>query len=169
MNRIVWVLLAIFVTGCTEHVVGPPGPPGNANVQSMLVTFSTRLADHASNFASQKYVVSAITPSVVDHGAVLAYARLEGTWTALPYTFTYESADVPLVDYAVMLGYAYDDGLLELFLDASTVDPAVWAVINEDFGEPITIKVVVIDGFPPAKQVNLRNYEDVAAYYNLTD
>ncbi len=164
VNRWILVLSVMIAAGCTEKVVGPPG---NANVQSVFLTFSTRQAEHASNFASQQYIIPAITPTVVDHGAVLAYARLEGTWTALPYTFAYESADVPLVDYAVMFGYAYDYQLLDLFLDASSVDPAVWAAIDEDFGEPLTVKVVVIDGYPPPSQLDLGSYEEVAAYYNL--
>ena len=163
--RHVAILAAVVLAACSD-TVGPEGPPGNANVHSQLVTFSTRVADHFGHFASQKYAVAAITPSVVDHGAVLAYARLAGTWTALPYSFAYESRDLAMVDCCVTLGYAYDDALLEVFLDTFGIDPAARDAINAEFAEPLTIKLVVIDGFPLG-QVDHSDHAAVVSAYAL--
>ncbi|ARA92057.1 hypothetical protein AWN76_001990 [Rhodothermaceae bacterium RA] len=154
----------LLLSACAEGPVGPPGPPGNANVFSLTFLFTMDDASISGPVASVGYEVPAITPSVVDDGAVLLYFREQGTWTAMPYTFADESPDLPAVDYTITLGYGYDDRFLEVFYEASTADIPLE---NQPDRE---IKAVIIDGFPAAKAaVDFSDYEAVRAYFNLTD
>ena len=157
--------LLFTLSACVDNgPVGPPGPPGNANVFS--ATFNFRANDLVVNgpVASVQYDVPAITPGVVDDGAVLAFFQEQGTWTAMPYTFAEESPDLPAVDYTITLGYGFDDRFLELFYESST--DAVDLTTQPDR----LIKVVIIDGFPLGKTgIDLRDYEAVKRYFDLEE
>lgn len=158
------LVAALSLTACEDDVVGPPGPPGNANVRAYTFTFTPRSAQINDAVASVQYEVPAITPLVVDEGAVLMYFRDQGTWTAMPYTFGVESADLPAVDYTVTLGFGYDDRFLEVFLEASTL-----AVDLRDF-EDYTVRAVIIDGFFAAKNgIDWTDYEAVRAHFDLPE
>ena len=160
-------VLLLSLTGCIIEATeeGPVGPPGNANVGAFDLTFSMDDASFNGAFATVQYEVPAITPSVVDFGAVLVYFRENNTWTAMPYTFAVESDDLEAVDFTITMGYAHDDAFLEVFYEASTPE------ITLENQEDRRLKVVVIDGFPLGKtaHVDLSDYEAVKAYYGLTD
>ena len=144
---------------------GPAGPPGNANVQAETFIFSMDDATINGPVASVPYDVPELGSEVVDDGAVLAYFFEQGTWTAMPYTFGEESAEVPAVDYTVTLGYAYDIQFLEIFYEASS-EVAV-DLANQPDRE---IKVVFIQGFPLSKvAVDVSDYEAVATYFGLDE
>ncbi len=160
-NAVVAFVLFASLSACSSE--GPVGPPGNANVHA--ITFDFIMDDAVINgpVASVQYDVPSITPSVVDGGAVLAYFREQGTWTAMPYTFGEESPDLPAVDYTLSLGYAYDDAFLEVFYEASSSE-AVDLAAQPDR----EIKAVIIDGVLLAKAgIDLTNYEAVADYFGL--
>lgn len=165
MNNVRTTLLAlVFVlvlSACGDD--DPVGPGGNANVHALTVDFF--MADAVINgpVASVQYEVPAITPDVVDVGAVLAYFREQGTWTAMPYTFGEESAELPAVDYTLTLGYGYDDHFLEIFYEASSEEAVDLAAQPDQH-----VKVVIIEALPLAKSgVDLKNYEAVAEFYGL--
>ncbi len=162
------VLGAALLPLACEGPAGPPGPPGNANVLSFSFTLNPETLRYNGPVASVGYDMPEITPSVVAGGAVLLYFYEQGTWTALPYTFAYESAELPAVDFTVTLGYAFEVGLLEVFYEASTeaIDLRQLALVQT----PRQLKVVIIDGLAAAKApVNLRDYEAVKAYFGLLD
>lgn len=143
---------------------GPSGPGREASVHT--VTFPFEMADAVINgpVASVQYDVPSITPSVVDHGAVLAYFREQGTWTAMPYTFAEESPDLPAVDFTITLGYAFDDQFLEVFYEASTGE------ISLENQPDREIRAVVIDGYSAGKAgIDLTDYNAVAEYYGLEE
>ena len=167
-------LFLLVATGCDEGIVGPegpPGPPGNANVFAFNVTFSFDDAVFNGPVASEQFSLPEITPSVVDGGAVLVYFRDQGTWTALPFTVGVESGDLAAVDYTFTMGYAYDDGFLEVFVEASTDDDIVWDDILTLLPTNYEMKIVIIDGFVLGKNLDLdmRDYEAVKTYFGLTD
>ncbi len=168
-------LLVFAFAACDGGIVGPPGPPGpagNANVFSLHFTFTPEDATFNGAVASAQFDVPAITPSVVDDGAVLLYFRDQGTWTALPFTVGVESPDLPAVDYTFTFGYGYDDAFLEVFLEASTEDDVVWDEILLDLLPPsYEMKAVIIEGFAFGKNTDLdvRDYEALKAYFGLTD
>lgn len=158
------VAAALLLFAACDGPAGPPGPPGNANVHSISFEFSMAEAQINGPVASVGYDVPSITPSVVDHGAVLVYFREQGTWTALPYTFAEESPDLPAVDYTITFGYAFDDAFLELFYEASTTEIALENQPDR------RMKAVVIDGMPLGKiGVDPSDYEAVHAYFGLDD
>ena len=165
-----FLLFALLVgtTGCViEEGVGPEGPqgaPGNANVFSL--NFDFLLADASINgtVASVQYDVPDITSLVVDEGAVLMFFRDQGTWTAMPYTFGVESADLPAVDYTVSLGFGFDDGFLEVFYESST------DVIDFGLLPDREMKAVIIEGFWLGKKdIDLTDWNVVKSIYNLQD
>ncbi|CAM3242769.1 hypothetical protein [Rhodothermus bifroesti] len=170
MQRVFFWLLAILGMSplACEGPAGPPGPPGNANVVSFTFTLLPERLRYNGPVASVGYEVPEISASVVEGGAVLVYFYEQGTWTALPYTFAYESSELPAVDFTVTLGYAFEVGFLEIFYEASTeaVDLRRLGLVQT----PRRLKVVIIDGFPLAKMpVDVRNYEAVRAYFGLSD
>ena len=176
ISSLLVALLFIVSSGCDDGPVGPPGPPGrdgNANVFSLNFEFVPAEATLNGAVASAQYDVPAITPGVVDDGAVLVYFRDQGTWTALPFTVGVEALDdPPRVDYTFTFGYGYDDGFLEVFLEASTVDEVVLDEIVLDLlPEFYEMKAVIINGFPLGKNsdVDLRDYEAVKAYFGLDE
>ncbi len=141
---------------------GPSGPGREASVETDTFDFLVGDATINGPVASVQYEVPAITPSVVDNGAVLAFFREQGTWTAMPYTFAEESPDLPAVDYTITLGYGYDDAFLEVFYEASTDEIDLRAQPNRE------IRIVVIDGYAPAKSgVDLTDYEAVVHYFGI--
>ena len=163
------VLLLLAVAGCEidattgpEGPPGPPGAPGNANVFTLNFTFSMVDAIINDNVASVQFDAPDVSPSVVDEGAVLMFFREQGTWTAMPYVFAYESPDLAAVDYTVNLGFGYEVDFLEVFYEAST--DAIDLTDQPDR----QIKAVVIDGFPFGKtDVDLTDYEAVKAYFGF--
>ena len=175
MRRAILTGIGVFIfallAGCETTVVeeGPPGPPGprgadgNANVFS--INFDFVMADAIINekVASVQYDVPGITPTVVDEGAVLAFFREQGTWTALPYTFGFDNPEQQAVDFIITFGFGYDDGFLEVFYEASADGVTFESLPDRE------MKAVVIDGFPLGNApVDLRNYEAVKQYFGLT-
>ena len=131
------------------------------------VEFVFSMVDAAINgdVASVQFQVGSVTPNVVDNGAILAYFREQGTWTAMPYTFGVESPDLPAVDYTITLGYGYDDGLIEVFYEASTPEAPLLEQPDR------LIKAVIIEDLGVISQANvdLNDYESVKAFLNLQD
>lgn len=164
-HSILSAAVLLLAAGCSDDgPTGPPGPPGNANVHSHSLVFSMDDAQFNGPVASVQYDVPSITPSVVDHGAVLVYFWAQETWTAMPYTFADESPDLPAVDYTITLGYAFDDAFLEIFYESSTEEIDLSAQPDRE------MKVVVIDGMPFGKiGVDVTDYEAVRRYFELDD
>jgi hypothetical protein len=157
----VLILFSLFsVAGCVFEA-----DDERTEVRSLEVIFSMDEAVINGEVASAQFGVPSITPAVTDFGAVMAYFREQGTWTAMPYTFGEESPDLPAVDYTITLGYGYDDGLLEVFYEASTEEAPL-------FNQPDRrIKVVIIDDLSVSRaaRLDLTNYEAVRAEFNLDD
>ena len=153
--------------GCSVENVGPPGPPGpagNANVFSIGLRYEMIDAVINGTVASVQYDIPALSPLVVDEGAVLLFFRDQGTWTAMPYTFGVESFDLPAVDYTVAFGFGYEVGFLEVFYEVSTTAVEISSLPDRD------IKMVVIDGFPYGKNsIDLTDWETVKTVYGLED
>lgn len=159
------VLAALTVTGCGDDIAGPGYRP---TVRAFHVTFSFDDATYTATVASERFRIPEITPSVVDRGAVLLYFRDQGTWTALPYTLGIESKDMAVVDYTFTIGYAYEDALLEVFVEASTDDDVAWEELLSLLPTQYQMKVVIVDALSfRVSEVDYDNYEDVQAYFNL--
>ena len=136
-------------------------------VVSYPVEFIFSMDDAVINgdVASVQFTVGSVTPNVVDNGAVLAFFREQGTWTAMPYTFAVENPDIPAVDYTITIGYGYDDGLIEVFYEASTPEAPL-------FEQPDRrIKAIILEdlGYLARANVDLNDYESVKAFLDLEE
>ena len=160
-----FTLLAVIASGCIIDA-DDDELHGNALIFTDTVVFDPDdgVFDQSGTVLSSQFDFPEITPPIVEYGAVLVYFREAGTWTAMPYTFGVESPELPAVDYTISLGYAYDNRLLELFYESSTPEVALE-------NQPTrTFKVVIIDSLPVGKAApDLRDYEQVKAYYGLDD
>ncbi len=163
-----WFAAALVATGCSETVIAPAPQP---DVFAVNVVFHPGSALLNGSVASEQFRMPEITPSVVDRGAVLVYFRDQNTWTALPFTIGVESSEFAAVDYTFTLGYAYDDGLVEIFLEASTSDEAVWRQIIGSLPESYTMKVVILGVLPVGKKadLDLSDFEAARAYFSLEE
>lgn len=151
----------LFTSGC---IIESDDNEGTISTPIELV-FSMNDAVINGDVASSQFTVGAINPNVVDNGAVLAYFREQGTWTAMPYTFGVESPDLLAVDYTITMGFGYDDGLLEVFYEAST--PEAPLIDQPDR----RIKAIILEdlSFLSEANVDMNDYESVKAYLNLKD
>jgi hypothetical protein len=157
------VSASFFFSACQSYVEAPIVDAA-PRVSSVNLNFRMRDATVTRPYASVQYEVPAITQSVVNNGAVLAYFREQDTWTALPYTFAYESADFDAVDFTVMFGFAFERRFFELFYEASTT------AVNPAAQPDRLVKLVIIDGFPAGKEdIDWTDYEVVARRFNLED
>lgn len=165
----------LLLAGCDDGPVGPVGPPGppgpGTDVYAVSFDFFLDAAGRDGLVYSEQYDVPGINQNVVRDGAVLVYYRFAGTWTAMPYAVSVEAPDdPPRVDYAATLGYAYDTGFLEVFVEASTDDDAVWEALETSplFEETLPMKAVIIEGIPLGKVgVDVSDYEAVARRFGL--
>ncbi len=163
-----FLLVFLAIAGCGDTIVAPV--PQTA-VRSLNVTFTPAAASLNGMVASEQFRVPGVTPWVVDQGAVLVYFRDQSTWTALPFTVGRNSGDLAAVDYTFTLGYAYDEGFVEIFMEASTDDEVVWRDIVDSLPRSYAMKIVILDVFPAGKtfDLDLRNYEAVRAYFGLEE
>lgn len=151
----------LFTSGC---IIDADDDEGTITTPVELV-FSMNDAVINGDVASAQYTIGAITPNVVDNGAVLAYFREQGTWTAMPFTFGVESPDLLAVDYTITMGFGYDDGFLEVFYEASTPEAPLGDQPDR------RIKAIVIEdlSFLREANVNMNDYESVKNFLNLRD
>ncbi len=165
MKNLVLNLILLFslvlMSGC---IVDANDDTGTA-IYPLEFVFSMDDAVINGDVASVQFNVGSVTPSVVDNGAVLAYFREQGTWTAMPYMFAVESAELLAVDYTITMGYGYDDGLIEVFYEASTPEAPLLDQPDR------RIKAVILEdlAYVSEANVNLNDYEAVKAHFNLKD
>ena len=145
------------------------------DIFTTTATFSLNADDVAfTDFvASIRYGIPQITANVVENGAVLVFIEdLEGTWTALPYSYGIEAVDQPVVDYTVSIGYAYDRQILDVFVEASSSDEVVWNEILSDqlLAATRLIRIVIFNTYIQGKNsVDLTDYEALRRHYNLPE
>jgi hypothetical protein len=79
--------LFTFNSCVKDGPVGPQGPQGNANVQSSAVTVTQWSWNTTYSYSSANITVPALTPDIVDRGAVMVYIyNGSTTWEALPFS-----------------------------------------------------------------------------------
>lgn len=162
------LLLLLTMVGCDDSPTEPIRD--GTDVYAFEVDFRVEDAEFVDSFALVQFDAPEITPSVNAEGAVLAYARIADTWTALPYTYGVESEDMPAVDYTVTLGFAYEERLLEVFYDLSFGDPEMVRDFALENLPDRRIKVVVIEDFVAARStVDVTSYEAVRQHFGLEE
>jgi hypothetical protein len=157
------LLLAATVAACDVTNV-------YSDTEVVSVPLSFRFSEAAFNgpVASVQFTMPEITQPVVDHGAVMVYFRDQGTWTALPYAFGVESAELAAVDYTVSLGYAFERRVLEVFVEVSTAE--IWDDALDRLQSRYDMRAVIIRDRAFGKNApDLTNYEAVRDFYGLPE
>lgn len=174
--RILSLVLVASVTllfnGCMkldEGPVGPQGPPGNANVKSFTYTIHPGdwiLSSDPNLWYYDRYC-EYVTPDIVDYGAVLFYLKETSgklSWIALPSTSLYrDNGQVYSTEYQPW----HSDYTLSIqWIDSHPTNPRkpTWDCV---------IKAIIIADYPyysmKSKGVDINNYEQVKAAFNLAD
>ena len=95
-KKIAILSIAMMVFGCSKDgATGATGATGNANVvgtNSITTTSSSWTSSSGGSLWQASFSAAGITQSVVDRGVISVFkSDSAGSWTALPYTFGYES------------------------------------------------------------------------------
>ena len=154
---------------------GPKGDPGNANVASSTVTIHdydwqwNRFFTDGDNNERGQYVVTidygAINNNVFNHGAVLVYMNVRGTWSQVPLTYYYYEDDGEVVNFyeASIEVATLNDAGVRLFWTESDM----WKVCPDthDF------KIVAIEAsvYANRSDVDYSDYEAVKTAFQLAD
>ena len=151
-----------------QGIPGEDGQDGNANV-----IFSDWIP---TEFSSTPDVISffdvadpQITEEVVNTAAILAYGDVAGSnaFIVIPYTFLNESYFFAFLKGSNSIRFlgASVDGSPEIF-DQITAVRYVIIPPGEDSGRAASNPNIILQNLR-AQGVNINNYEEVAAYYNL--
>lgn len=154
-------LLLWVAPGCDTYENVDSG----ARITSIRFVFSAQNAIVNGTVASRQFDVPELTLRIAEGGAVLAFFREQGTWTAMPYTFADPTEDGSAVARTISLGYAFEERLLEVFYEASH------ASTNLRLQPDREIKLVMIDASVLAGKTNVdfSDYEAVKQAFGLED
>lgn len=158
------LLAAAMFSGCTKKgdtgAAGKDGKDGNANVTSETLTIgSGGWSWHANpNFRYASWTPYILTSNVITSGAIMVYQTDGTNYVALPITQNVGSSGIQEHDY-----FTYDvNGYFNVFIE------------NSDGSDPnpsssFTYKLVCIPQHMIKPNVNMKNYSEVKAAYQLKD
>lgn len=166
------LFLVPALSGCDGAPPGPDFPDIGVRVE----TFTPRASDFSVNanrdIATYERQSQLLTPTVVNDGVVLLYARGDlifvgatGTWTALPFTQGIEAvgADgVPYVDFTITYTYSFEPGWLFIDVISSAV-----GVVEEFIPDNIPFRLVTIEPGAFIEGVDHSRFEAVQEAYGL--
>lgn len=175
MKKLSIICMTILAVLSMASCRGPKGDPGNANVASSAVTIHdydwqwNRFFTDGNNDERGQYVVTidygAINNNVFNHGAVLVYMNVRGTWSQVPLTYYYYEDDGEVVNFyeASIEVATLGDAGVRLFWTESDM----WKVCPDthDF------KIVAIEAsvYANRSDVDYSDYEAVKTAFQLTD
>lgn len=151
--------MLVFSTSCKKGDTGPAGTngkDGNANVVSSTITSSNWV--YTSPSWKIDFTYPAITQSIIDNGAVLVYLQVGSAYNQLPLT-TYPSSTYSRT-YEVS---SYVGGVAIYATDSDLTQPA------NPGSKKFKVVVIAASGLKQNPNVNLDNYEEVKAAFNIQD
>ncbi len=174
LSLICMTVLAIsFLASCRgpQGPQGPAGHDGNANVASSTLTIYDRdwqwnlfYVDSEGNERGQYSVgidYPAINNNVFNHGAVLVYVDVRGTWSQVPLTYYY-AEDGNFFEASVEVATLSDGGLNIFWTESDLwkVNPGVQK-----------FKIVAIEAnvYKDRSDVDYSSYEAVKTAFQLAD
>lgn len=175
MKKLSVICMTIFAITFLASCRGPQGPAGhdgNANVASATVTIYPNNWEWVNDCQwTVEIDYPAITDNVFNHGAVLVYMDVEGTWSQVPLTYYYQDL------------LTYDDGSQEVINCEASIEVATlsdggvrlfWT--ESDFYDgmrPDThdFKIVAIEAnvYRDRSDVDFSSYEAVKKAFQLAD
>ena len=157
------VLAVISMASCR----GPKGDPGNANVASSTLTIKSSDWQWLEQYGQWMVTIdfAAINNNVYNHGAVLVYMDVEGTWSQVPLTYYYYEINGGETSFyeASIETATLNDGGVRLFWTESDY----WNVRPETH----EFKVVAIEAsvYKDRSDVDYSDYEAVKTAFQLAD
>ena len=172
LSVICMTILAITFLASCRGPQGPAGHDGNANVASATVTIYPNNWEWVNDCQWMVEIdYPAITDNVYNHGAVLVYMDVEGTWSQVPLTYYYQDL------------ITNDDGTQEVINCEASIEVATlsdggvrlfWT--ESDFydgmrPETHDFKIVAIEAnvYRDRSDVDFSSYEAVKKAFQLTD
>ncbi len=144
-----------LLNGCKSEA-GPAGPPGNANVRSVVFTVaSSDWVEEEPGFIFYDKSMAGLTQGIADSGVVLLYAKYTDFWLSLPRGFN-GSGGVTVIDYA------HKSGMLEIVAYSNTLSTAQIKIDR-------MFKLIVVESSGPLAKVNVKNYEEVKKALHLEE
>lgn len=169
LSIICMTVLAVFTMASCR---GPKGDPGNANVASSKVTVYSndwRWVDNCHWMVEIDY--PAINNNVFNHGAVLVYMDVNGSWNQVPLTFYYEDV---ITNQQGQQEYINCEASIEVATLNNGGVRLYWT--ESDFydgkrPDTHTFKIVAIEAWYYANRsdVDYSNYEAVKTAFQLED
>ena len=170
------ILAVSFLASCTK--VGPMGPQGpqgpagqdgNANVASATVTVKSTDWQWLNEYGQWRVTIDypAITDNVFNHGAVLVYMDVDGTWSQVPLTYYYQDVNQAgeTINCAASIEVAtLNDGGVRLFWTESDFYDGM-RPNTHDF------KIVAIEAsvYSARSDVDYSSYDAVKTVFQLAD
>ena len=171
------ILSVAFMASCRgpQGPEGPAGNDGNANVASSTLTIKDTdwewvnfFTDGEGNERGQFTVTidyPAINNNVYNHGAVLVYMSVDGTWSQVPLTYYYyvnDNGQVFFYEASIEVA-TLNDGGVRLFWTESDM----WKVTPDTH----QFKIVAIEAsvYSHRSDVDYSNYEAVKTAFQLAD
>ena len=175
MKKLSIICMTILAVLSMASCRGPKGDPGNANVASSTVTIHdydwqwNRFFTDGDNNERGQYVVTidygAINNNVFNHGAVLVYMNVRGTWSQVPLTYYYYEDDGEVVNFyeASIEVATLSDAGVRLFWTESDM----WKVCPDTH----EFKIVAIEAsvYASRSDVDYSDYEAVKTAFQLAD
>ena len=182
LSLIFMTVLAVFAMASCRGPQGPQGPAGqdgNANVVSAKLTIKStdwywiHCYTDADGYDRGQYAVTidfpeypVVSNNVINHGAVLVYMKVEGTWSQLPFTCYYHVKDngEDFLYETSMEVSTLSDGGVRLFCTESDM----WKV---DPPMETEYKIVAIEAslYSHRSDVDYSSYEAVKTAFQLAD
>lgn len=173
MKKLSVICMTVLVVSFLASCRGPAGKDGNANVASSTVTINSKDWQWVNNCQWMVEVdYPAINNNVFNHGAVLVYMDVDGTWSQVPLTYYYQAkvnnpdGTQELQNFAASIEVAtLNDGGVRLFWTESDF------YHNPDGVGTHTFKIVAIEAtmYATRSDVNYNSYEAVKTAFQLAD
>ena len=168
LSLICMTLLAVFTMASCRGPQGPAGHDGNANVASSTVTVYSndwRWVNDCQWMVEIDY--PAINNNVFNHGALLAYMDVDGSWSQLPLTYYYQDQldNGDLINCAASIEVVtLSDGGVRLFWTESDFYAGARPQTHD-------FKLVAIEAtvYANRSDVDYSNYEAVKTAFQLED
>lgn len=154
------ILVIITVGGCKKGKDGEPGKDGSSNVTTRTFSVPT-WSSNSSRWYTELSFPELTTDNINSASVQVYWSTVNGTWVAVPYTYIGTTNNY-------FMGFASMVNNIEIRWDCNSL-VTIGSNPNSILGGTVQIKVVVI---PPAQKklnINLSNYSEVKAAYNLKD
>ena len=166
--------LACLIVSCDslEGPQGEQGPPGVANIQTVIRSYSADDVSINGGTGGVRFPMGEITQQVYNGGDVRVYYKNSDYWLALPWSYAFDYSDDLEVDETVEFTYAYETGNLYLFFISSDNFLSRNAIFSGQIKVVIVPPSVVEEEAGPSARMqghDVRNHAGILDHLNLRE